>query len=112
MQATVINEGTHVRVTWQYEDVRVFKSAVSKITKDINQMDRHAFELLYGNVLKEYMNLGLVGKLPQQDDTTLDNISFVINEKFATIVMPQPLRLMGLFVFMGKTDVQFVCQNM
>lgn len=111
MEVAVINEGAFVRVTWQYDNVQLFKEAVCKITTDIEDMAKDAFEFLFGNVLKEYIRLGLVGTVPPQNEVTLDNINLIINPTFCSITMPQPLRLMGLFVFMGKTDVQFLCQN-
>ena len=110
MKAHVCTDCDLVRVTWEYDNVTVFKKALSTITTDIENMLTEDFNFLFENVLFEYIRLGLKGPIEKEQQER--SIQVTVTNTFCTIVMPKPLRLHALFVFLGQPDMQFFCAEM
>ena len=113
MEVHVVTRGDTVQVTWAYDDQTTFLNAVSQITEKIENMKNEPFKFLFEPVINEYIRLGMTGMpqakcYPKPDPGTID---FVLTSRFCSVTMPQELRLHGLFVFLGKTDVQFFCRH-
>lgn len=105
-----IDAGDLIRVTWEYDDLSVFTKALSTLTADIEDMLTEDFNFLFENILFEYMRLGLKGPIDNKAPAT--SIQVTMKKRFCSIVMPKPLRLHALFVFMGQKDMQFFCTEM
>ena len=113
MNVHVVNRGATVQVTWAYEDPTAFMSAVAQITEKIEDMKNEPFNFLFEPVINEYIRLGLAS-MPQTEchqNIKPGTIDFTLTPRFCSITIPQELRLHGLFVFLGKTDVQFFCRH-
>ena len=113
MNVRVVNRGETVQVTWAYDDPTAFMSAVAQITEKIENMKNEPFNFLFEPVINEYIRLGLAS-MPQTEchqNMQPGIIDFKLTSRFCSITMPRELRLHGLFVFLGKTDVQFFCRR-